>query len=129
MTRRRKGHSARAFWLLGAFLALNLAVVIPIHLNHRFSPASNAVHAGLHTAHHTVIDRIDGRLEAQIDRASRTVAPKRIPAAVLFAPLAPGALPQPTAARPPVRRLRRLRIARSRAGDDVPSGHASSLRI
>jgi hypothetical protein len=129
MTGLSNSRNAGSLWLIGALLAVSLTVVVPIHLGHRFFSARNTVHAGLRAAHHTIVDQLDGRLEARIDRAGRDAAPKRIAAAaVLSASSAPGVLARATAAPPPVRRLRRLRIARSRAGDGDPSSHATSLR-
>src|SRR5208282_2511498 len=117
-----------ALWVIGALLALSLAVVVPIHLSHPFLTASNAVHAGVRAAHHTVVDQVAGRLEPQIDRASRAASPGSIVAAILFAPAAPSALPCATAAPPRVRMLRHLRIAPGHADDADPFSHTASLR-
>jgi hypothetical protein len=54
-------------WLIGALLALSLAVVMRIHPSHPFLTASNTVRAGVRAAHHTVVDQVAGRLEAQIE--------------------------------------------------------------
>ncbi|HEV7988351.1 MAG TPA: hypothetical protein VGP23_07680 [Candidatus Binataceae bacterium] len=54
-------------WLIGALLALSLAVVMRIHPSHPFLTASNTVRAGVRAAHHTVVDLVAGRLEAQIE--------------------------------------------------------------
>jgi hypothetical protein len=59
--------NAGALWPIGALLALSLAVVMPIHLSHPFLTASNTVRAGVRAAHHTVVDQVAGRLEAQIE--------------------------------------------------------------
>ncbi len=121
----------RSVWLLGlvtALLAVSLAVVVPIHLNQRFFPACSTVYAGLHAAHHTVVDRLDGRLESRIDRAGRAAAPDRLAAAMLFALTTPSVMPRATAAPPRARMLRHLRIAPSHADGDPPS-HTASLRV
>ena len=122
----------RSVWLLGlvrALLALSLAVVVPIHLNHRFFPACGTVHAGLRAAHHTIVDQLDGRLEARIDRAGRAAAPGRLAATMLFALAAPSVVPRATAAPPRTRMLRRLQIAPSNASDGDPPSHTASLRV
>ena len=62
-----KSRNAGAPWLHGARLAPSLAVVMPIHLSHPFLTASNTVRAGVRAAHHTVVDQVAGRLEAQIE--------------------------------------------------------------
>jgi hypothetical protein len=59
-------NSRNAAWLLGALLAPSLAVVMPIHLSHPFLTASNTMRAGVRAAHHTVVDQVTGRFEAQI---------------------------------------------------------------
>jgi hypothetical protein len=121
--------SAKAPWLIEALLALSLAVVVPIHLNHGFFPASNTVHAGLRAAHHTVIDQIEGLLESRIDRDGRAAAPGRPAAAILFVSAAPKVMPRATAAPPRARMLRHLRIAPSHASDGDPPSHTASLRV
>ena len=91
-------------WLIGALLGLSLAVVVPIHLNHRFFPTSSTVHAGLRVAHHTVVDQIAGRLEARIDRTGRAQRrPTAPPRHWVSAIAAPGALPRATSAPPQTR--------------------------
>jgi len=121
----------RSVWLLGlvtALLAVSLAVVVPIHLSQRFFPACSTVYAGLHAAHHTVVDQLDGRLESRIDRAGRAAAPDRLAAAMLFALAAPSVMPRATAAPPRARMLRHLRIAPSHVDGDPPS-YTASLRV
>lgn len=121
--------SLRIFGLLGLLLALSLTVVIPIHLGHRFSPTCHRVHAGLHAAHHTVVDQLDGRLEARMDRAGRAEAPDGIAMATFVASPAHCVLPRMTAGPPRVRVLRHLRFAPGHADDgDPPSHHTASLR-
>ena len=129
MARLYHNRSVKLFGLLALLLALCLTVVVPIHLNHRFLPACNAAHAGLHAAHHTVVDQIDSRLESRIDRAGRAAAPSRLAAATLFAVAAPNVMPRATAAPPRARMLRHLRIAPSHAGDEDPPSHTASLRV
>jgi hypothetical protein len=116
-------------WLIGALLALSLGVVVPIHLSHRFFPAGHTVHAGVRAAHHTVVDRIGGRLAARIDRFGRTAAPGRRVTPMLFALVAPSVTPRASATPPRARMLRHLRIARNRDGDGDPPSHARSLRV
>jgi hypothetical protein len=123
------GRNAKASLLIGALVALGLSVVVPIHLNNQFLPACSTMHTGLHAAHHTVVDRIDARLEAQIDRASRVAAPEKVAAAAVFASAASSVLLPATAVPPRVRRLRRLRIARSRTDNGDPSSYTVSLRV
>src|ERR1700691_6159633 len=124
-----KSRNATPPWLIGALLALSLGVVVPIHLNHRSFPAGHTVHAGVHAAHHTVVDRIGGRLAARIDRFGRTAAPGRRVTPMLFALAAPSDTPRARAAPPRARMLRHLGIAPNRDGDgDLPS-HARSLRV
>ena len=84
------------------------------------------VHAGLHAAHHTVVDQIDSRLESRIDRVGRSTAPHSI-ATVLFLSVVPRILLRTTAAPPRVRMLRHLRIAPSHADDGDPSSRIASL--
>lgn len=115
------------FWLVGALLALSLAVVVPIHLNHRFFPACNTVDAGVHVAHHTVVDQIEGRLELRIDRAGRAPAPGRLATAILLASAAPSVTPRGAAAPPRARMPRHLRIAPRDDGD--PPSPISFLRV
>jgi hypothetical protein len=122
----------RSVWILGlvtALLAVSLTVVVPIHLNQRFFSACGTVHAGLHAAHHTVVDQLDARLEARIDRVARAAAPGRLAAAMLFALAAPSVMPRAIAAPPRVRMLRRLRTAPSHASDGDPPSHTASLRV
>jgi len=57
--------------LVGAVLALSLAVVMPNHLRPRQLSTSNPG-TGLRAAHHAVIDRADRRVELRIDRTGRT---------------------------------------------------------
>lgn len=121
--------SLKLFGLLALLLALCLAVVVPIHLNHRFFPACKAVHAGLHAAHHTVVDQIDSRLESRIDRAGRAAAPSRLAAAMLFALATPSVLSRATTGPPRVRILRHLRIAPSHADDGDPPSRTAPLRV
>ncbi len=121
--------NARFPWFVGALLALSLTVVVPIHLSHRFSPTRATVHAGLRAAHHTVVDQLDGRPEARIDRMGRSTAPHSI-ATVLFVSVVPRILLRMTAAPPRVRMLRHLRIAPAHADDGGdPSSHIASLRV
>jgi hypothetical protein len=129
MTGSRNSRTAKAPWLIEALLALSLAVVVPIHLNHGFFPAGNTVHAGLRAAHHTVIDQVEGRLESRIDRDGRAAAPGRSAAAILFASAAPNVIPLATAAPPRAPMLRHLRIAPSHASDGDPLSHTASLRV
>jgi hypothetical protein len=121
--------NARVPWLIGVLLALSLAVIVPIHLNHRFFPACGDVHAGLRVSHHTVVDRIGGRLEAQIDRTSRTPAPESATVALAFAMEAPAARPRTTSASPQSGMFRRLQIVPARADDGDPFSHTASLRV
>jgi hypothetical protein len=122
--------SLRIFGLVGLLLALSLTVVVPIHLGHRFSPACHKLHPGLRAAHHTVVDQLDGRLEARMDRAGRAEAPDAIAVARFFTSPAQGVLPRMTAGPPPVRVLRHLRVAPGHADDgDPPSRHTASLRV
>jgi hypothetical protein len=116
-------------WLIGALLGLSLAVVVPIHLNHRFFPTCSTVHAGLRVAHHTVVDQIGGRLEARIDRTGRAPAPECATVALVFPMAAPSALPRATSAPPQTRTLRRLRIAPGHADDGDPFSHTAYLRV
>jgi len=110
-------------------LALSLTVVVPIHLDHRFSPAYNTRHANLRAAHHTVVDQIDGRLEARIDRAGRAAAPGIIAVAMPFALDPPNLLPHTTAGPPRARMLRHLRVAHRCDDDGDPPSHTASLRV
>jgi hypothetical protein len=128
MTARSNSCNAGVPWLIGALLALSLAVVVPIHLNHRFFPTCGTIHAGLRATHHTVVDRIGGRLEARIDRTGRAPAPESATAASAFAMAAPGA-PRATSAPPQARMLRRLRIAPAHADDGDPFSHTAFLRV
>jgi hypothetical protein len=121
--------SAGVSWLIGALLALSLTVVVPIHLNHRFFPSCDTVHAGLRASHHTLVDRISGRLEAQIDRTGRTPEPKRATLALTFAVDAVGASSRATSAQPQTRRLRRLRAAPAHADDGDPFSHTALLGV
>jgi hypothetical protein len=115
-------------WLIGVLLALSLAVVVPIHLNHRFFPACGTVHAGLRATHHTVVDRISGRLEARIDGTGRAPAPENATVALAFTIAVPG-VPRATSAPPQARMLRRLRIALDHADDGDPFSHTAFLRV
>lgn len=128
MARLYHNRSVKLFGLLALLLTVSLTVVVPIHLSHRFFPARSTVNAGLRAAHHTLVDQLDGRLEAQIDRASRAAAPERIAAAVLVASAAPGVLRRTTTGPPPVRMPMHLRIAPSHADDGDPPSHTTSLR-
>jgi len=129
MARPYDGCNARAPWLIGALLALSLSVVVPIHLNHRFFPTGNTVHAGLRAADHSVIDQLDGRLEARIDRAGYAAAPSSIAGAMVFALAAPGVLPRTTAGPPRIRTLRHLGDAPGHADDGDSPSHTVSLRV
>lgn len=129
MARLHYNRSLKLFGLLALLLGLSLAVVVPIHLNHRFFPACGTVHAGLRATHHTVVDRIGGRLEARIDRTGRAPAPNRATVAIAFAMAAPGAPPHAASAPPQTRRLRRLRIAPAHADDGDPFSHTAFLRV
>jgi hypothetical protein len=129
MTGLSKSRNAPVPWLIGVALALSLAVVMPIHLNRRFLPACGNVHTGLRAAHHTIVDRIGGRLEARIDQAGRAPAPESATVAMAFAMAAPGAPPRATSAPPQTRRLRRLRIAPAPADNGDPFSHAALLRV
>jgi hypothetical protein len=111
-------------------LALTLTVVVPIHLSPRFSSACHGVHPGLHAAHHTVVDQLDGRLEARMDRVGRAEAPDSIAVATFVGLPAHGVLPRVTAGPPPVRVLRHLRVAPCHADDGEPPGyHTASVRV
>jgi hypothetical protein len=125
----RYSRNVSAPWLIGTLLALSLAVVVPIHLNHRFFPTRSTEHAGLRVAHHTVVEKLAGRLEARIDRTGRAPAPESATVALAFAMAAPGAPPQATSAPPQTRTLRRLRIAPAHAGDGDPFSHTAYLRV
>jgi len=121
--------SAKASWLIGALIALSLAVVVPIHLNHHFFPDCNTVHAGLRVAHHTVVDQIEVRFESRIARAGRAAAPGRHAAAMRFALAARSVTPLATAAPLRARMLRHLRIAPSDTSDGDPPSSTASLHV
>ena len=129
MARLYHSRGVKLFGLLALLLTVSLTVVVPIHLNHRLLPGCNTVHVGLRAAHHTIVDQLDGRPEARIDRAGRVAAPDSIAAAMLFASTAANVLPRATAAPPRVRMLRRLRIAPDHADDGDPPSHTASLRV
>jgi hypothetical protein len=110
-------------------VALGLTVVVPIHLNHRFLPASKTTHPGLRAAHHTIVDRLDSRVEARIERAGRAPTTARVAAAMLLASLVRSSLPRLTTASPRARILTHLRIAPGHAADGDPLTHATFLRV
>lgn len=116
-------------WLIGVLLALSLAVVVPIHLSHPFLTASNTVHAGVRAAHHSVVDRIGGRLEARIDSTGRAPAPESATVALAFVMDAPGAPPRATSAPPRAPMIKRLRIAPGHADDGDPFSHTELSRV
>jgi hypothetical protein len=129
MIEQSNSRNAGVLSLIGALLALSLAVVVPIHLNHRFLPACNTVRSGLRVAHHTVVDKVACRLEARIDRISRDPAPESANVGLASATARPGALPRASSAPPQNRKLRRLRIAPAHADDGDPFHHIAFLRV
>jgi hypothetical protein len=119
----------RISWLIGVLLALSLTVVVPIHLDHRFLPACKTTHAGLRASHHTVIDRLDSRVEARIETAGRAATPNSVVTAILFVSLVRRTLPRLTTAPPRVRILTHFRISPGHAADEDPLAQATSLRV
>ena len=128
MTDLCSNRNARVFWMVGAALALSLAVVVPIHLNLRFPPTCGTEHAGLHAAHHTLVERIGSAVEAQIDRCGRAPAPDELAVSIPAAAL-PNLLPRAAAAPRQARTLRRLRTAPADADGGDPFNHTAFLRV
>jgi len=128
MTGFSSSRDARVFWLVGVALALSLAVVVPIHLNHRLLPACGAEHTGLRASHHTLVERIGRAVEAQIDHSGRAPAPDNLAVPALVAAL-PKLFPRAATAPSQTPRLRRLRIAPTDADGGDPFSHTVFLRV
>jgi hypothetical protein len=120
--------NARVFWLVGVALALSLAVVVPIHLNLRFSSTCGTEHAGLRAAHHTLVERTGTAVETRIGRLGRAPAPDNLAVSIPVAAL-PNLLPQAAAPPPQARTLRRLRTAPADADGGDPFSHTAFLRV
>lgn len=111
--------NARFPWLVGAFLVLSLTVVAPRSRVRHFAASLKTAHAHHLVSRRTLVDQGDARLDASIDRAGHTAL--RGVVLVAAPSLIAGPMPSPdlSSIRPPLRLLKRLRLARDKAdGDD-----------